>query len=336
MFWVLGPGLAVPSFAQPGPSGNFGQVPNPSMAGPTDPALLQDLAASANQPKPDEPKEAGVQTDVVSLLVKGGWFMVPIGIVSLVALAFALERFIGLRSAKLLPSGLVRGLTQLARESESIDPRAAYPLCLKHPSAAANVVRAVLTRAGRPLSELETLASETCQREADRAYGGVRWLHFAAGVAPLLGLLGTIWGLIQAFHDMTLLSPTQNRAEFLGRGIYIALVTTLAGLVVAIPAALAAHWYEGRISRIFGRIEELVSALITRLEKYEGRFRFDIIGREMIARPLDTPVKRTSSSSSSGESSKPVAAPPVQTVTFPGSPPHTNPPAPQRKTIYKP
>ncbi len=50
-----------------------------------------------------------------------------------------------------------------------------------------------MLRAGRPLSELESVAAETCQREAEKAFGGVRWLNFAAGLAPLLGLLGTVW-----------------------------------------------------------------------------------------------------------------------------------------------
>ena len=69
-------------------------------------------------------------------------------------------------------------------------------------------------------------------------------------------------------------------------GIYEALVTTLAGLIVAIPAAVASHFFEGRITKIFGSIEELASEFMTRLERFEGRTRFEPIGRELAARDL--------------------------------------------------
>jgi biopolymer transport protein ExbB len=195
------------------------------------------------------------------------------------------------------------------------------------------VVRAVLLRAGRPHSEIAAAATEVSQREADKAFGGVRWLYFCAGVAPLLGLLGTVWGLIRAFHDLTLLGPMQSRAEFLGQGIYEALVTTLAGLVIAIPAALAAHFFEGRILRVFRSIDELVFSLIPGLETYEGRVRFDPIGSNLVARNIE-PVKKASNSSI--ESTK-AAVPPVQnTASQTSTPPHSPSSIPTRKSIYRP
>ncbi len=309
----------------------------PAVVGSTptgaDSASIQELAIAA-QASPPKAAESLVKpgTDIISLLIQGGWFMVPIGLVSLLALAFAIERLIGLRLGKILPRGLVRKLTQLARESDVIDPREAYPGCLDYPSAASNVVKAILARAGRPMAELEALSQEVSQREADKAYAGVRWLHFAAGVAPLLGLLGTIWGLIQAFHDMTLLGPSQNRAEFLGRGIYIALVTTLAGLVVAIPATLAAHWFEARITRLFGYIQELASSLIAKLERLEGKARFEVIGRELVGRNLESPKK----SMAAADASKGAAQPPSPNAATTASAAAVNPAASTRKTIYQP
>ena len=307
------------TFAQPGTAKN------------AEPMDIVALAKAAKEVKPVA-TEVPKAMDLVDLLIKGGWFMIPIGFVSLIAVTFLIERLIGLRNARILPMGLMKKLLALIREGESIDPRVAYPVCIEHPSAASNVVRAVLVRAGRPMSELEAVAAETSQREADKAYAGVRWLTFAAGLAPLLGLLGTVWGLIQAFHDMTFLMPSQNRADFLGRGIYIALVTTLAGLTVAIPASFAAHWFEGRIKRYFNRIDELLFAIIPKLERYEGKFRFEAIGRELVAKNIDPNKKATTSS----ETSKQPAAPPVQTVTFSSNPPHTAVTPSPRKSIYKP
>jgi biopolymer transport protein ExbB len=101
----------------------------------------------------------------------------------------------------------------------------------------------------------------------------MRWLHLSAAVAPLLGLLGTVWGMIRAFYDTTQLAPGQNKAEYLAEGIYIALVTTLAGLIVAIPAALAAHYFEGKLLRLIRRLEEFAFCLapaISRVERTAG------------------------------------------------------------------
>ena len=103
----------------------------------------------------------------------------------------------------------------------------------------------------------------------------------------MLGLLGTVWGLIRAFHDTTQLTAGQNRADFLAVGIYEALVTTLAGLIVAIPAAVASHYFEGRITNVFGSIEELASELMMRLERFEGKTRFEPIGRELAPKDLN-------------------------------------------------
>jgi biopolymer transport protein ExbB len=98
---------------------------------------------------------------------------------------------------------------------------------------------------------------------------------------------------------MTQLSPSQNRAEYLGRGIYEALVTTLAGLIVAIPAALFAHYFEGRITKIFREIEEIVFALIPKFERYEGRVRFDAIGSELVPRSIESRGKSNAAAASS-------------------------------------
>ncbi len=310
------------------PINTYGQPGVSNDSEPVDMVALANAAKASKQPV-DAPSTS---MDLIDLLIKGGWFMVPIGLVSLIAAAFAIERLIGLRNAKLFPNKLATQLVALLREGESIDPRAAYPICIDHPSAASSVVRSVLLRAGRPMSELEAVARETSQREADRAYSGVRWLVFAAGLAPLLGLLGTVWGLIQAFHDMTLLTPSQNRADFLGRGIYIALVTTLAGLVVAIPTSFIAQWFESRIKRYFHRIEEILSLIIPKLERYEGKYRFEAIGRELAAKNIEHSKKSTSTP----DVAKQPAAPPVQTVTFSSSAPHNPSQTAPRKPIYKP
>ena len=162
----------------------------------------------------------------------------------------------------------------MGRKKARFDPREAYKLCQQFPSAAANVIRAMLLKVGRPHSEVEHAVAEAKEREADRMYANCRWLNLAAAVTPLIGLMGTVWGLIQAFHDTTQLDADQSKAEFLAKGIYVALVTTLGGLAVAIPAAIASHYYEGRVQLLLHQIEELLFNLMPHIERFEGRVRF--------------------------------------------------------------
>ena len=101
----------------------------------------------------------------------------------------------------------------------------------------------MLLTVGRPMPEIGAMIQESSQREADRQTGPVSWLTLIATVAPLVGLLGTVWGITQAFYDMTNLGPNENKADALATGIYTALVTTLVGLMIAIPAAVIAHFF---------------------------------------------------------------------------------------------
>jgi biopolymer transport protein ExbB len=248
-------------------------------------ALQRDAVSAKNAANsPAMKRDAGI--DFLSLLVKGGIFMIPIGIVSLMVVTFVFDRWIGLRTGRLLPRDFRKSLMNIIRSGDMADPRDMYRLCNQSSSAAASIASSAITRAGRPQSEIASEVAEATQRQVDRAYANVRWLNLAAGIAPLLGLLGTVWGLIRAFHDTTQLTAGQNRADFLAVGIYEALVTTLAGLIVAIPAAVASHYFEGRITRVFGQIEELMSELVRSLERYEGKTRFDIIGRELASRDI--------------------------------------------------
>jgi len=317
----LGIAITVSSTAwsQPAPAGG-----QDASASSVDPAVLADLARAAKEKPPAIGLAPTAGLDFLSLLLKGGWFMIPIAAVSVLAVTLIIERSFGLRRGQLLPRRLVKSLGRMARDSEAIDPRTMNTICQEYPSSASTVLRAMLLKVGRPTSEVQSSVNEVLQREAEKAHASVRWLNFAAAVAPLLGLLGTVWGLIQAFHDMTQLSPSQNRAEYLGRGIYEALVTTLAGLIVAIPAALFAHYFEGRISKIFRDIEEIVFALLPKFERYEGRVRFDAVGRELVPRSIETKTRSSTASNGNGEAkpeprkvavtstAKPVTVPPVQ------------------------
>lgn len=262
-------------------------------AGPT-PYAGEDTPAPASEPAtPPRPANTGPEAiNYLTLMFQGGIFMIPLAGFSVLVVTFTIERAIGLRRSRIMPPEFVSGLGRLSNAS-GFDPRRIYRLCQEHPSAASNVIRSMLLKVGRPHSEVEQAVKETSQREADKLYSNVRYLTMSAAVAPLIGLLGTVQGMIIAFHDTTQLAPGQNKADFLAEGIYIALVTTFGGLCVAIPAAVAAHFYEGRIQGYFRDIDEMMFNLLPQVERYEGRIRFgkQLAENEETSEPVAPPME---------------------------------------------
>lgn len=223
------------------------------------------------------------------LFLAGGLLMWPILGMSIVVLTFAIERLVALRRSQIVPRDLRDGLSKLTAATP-FDPRAAYRLCRRHPSVAADVLEAVLAKTGRPVPELERAVEVAKEREASRLYANVRPISLAVTVTPLLGLLGTVQGMILAFYTTANLEAGANRAAELANGIYVALITTFAGLCVAIPAAILAHFIEGRIMRGFRAVDEVVDLVLPPLERYENKGRLGPAQLATEARPTPPAV----------------------------------------------
>ena len=221
------------------------------------------------------------------LFLAGGLLMWPIVAMSLVVATFGIERLVALRGGRFLPPGLRDGIAKLV--TSGFDPRKAYRLCQEFPSAAADVLTAMLEKVGRPVPEIERAAEVAKDREASRLYANIRPLSLAVTVTPLLGLLGTVQGMIMAFYTTANLEAGANRAAELASGIYVALITTFAGLCVAIPAAMIAHYLEGRILRGFRGVDDLVADVLPQLERYENKGR--LTAAQLAAQPPEVPKR---------------------------------------------
>lgn len=237
---------------------------------------LAEQALTAPQPAADEPAapiKPKPSINLWQLANDGGPLMYPIYAMSIMVVCFAFERMLGLRRRKLLPPALVRELGELSKRQGGVDPRAAFRACQRYPSSTATVLKTVLLKIGRPFAEMELTLKEANEREAARLYKNVRPIELSISIAPLLGLLGTVQGMIMAFFVTANADLHANKAEQLAQGIYVALVTTFAGLVVAIPAAMLAHYFEGRIQSSFRDSDELILGLLPQWERYEGKLR---------------------------------------------------------------
>ena len=209
------------------------------------------------------------------LLKRGGFLMWPIGVISVMVVGVGLERMFSLCRCFCLPSRLFVEVDNLV--ASDANPRNIFKVVEQTPCAASNVIKALLYKTGRPMLEVQAEYESAKNGEANRLFRPVRFLVLAASVTPLIGLLGTVIGMIQAFIEVSNLSSDTlvgaNRADLLAQGIYVALVTTCAGLIVAIPAAILAHWYEGRILRLFQNLDNRLVNFMSWMESKEGKVR---------------------------------------------------------------
>lgn len=218
----------------------------------------QDAGANARQ-------EQQEQETLWSLLAKGGIVMYPLGLCSVVALALAIERGLSLRRHKIIPDGFIDGLKQkFTGKSEEIEP--AVHFCNNSQSPVGNIFRAGILNLSRGEDLVEKAIEDAGAREMDKMKRSLRGLSAIATISPLLGLLGTVYGMIGAFQTAT--AGGTGKAEMLARGIYEALVTTAAGLTIAIPVMLIFLYFNSRVDALVDEIDDLG---IEFMEHYLGK-----------------------------------------------------------------
>jgi len=219
--------------------------------------LVIPLVWPANNPEPSTPRPAipfKHPRNLWELTVAGGIVMIPIGLCSVVALAVTLERLFSLRRNRIIPPNFMKGLTAaFGPEGTNIQGAAAY--CERTPSPLANIIRAAVFKLGRRLEVVEKAIEDAAASEMARMRRGLEGLAIVGTISPLLGLLGTIYGMISAFRNAAQFGL--GRGELLASGIYVALVTTAAGLTVAIPTLLIYYYFVARIETLADEIEHI-------------------------------------------------------------------------------
>ena len=211
-------------------------------------------------------------------VTKGGPMMIPIGIASLVALAVIVERFVSLRRRKVIPPGFLPSLRSALNDGSGNANRA-LEFCKTNGSPVANVFAAGIKRLHEPVALLEKHIGDAGEREVLKLRKNVRVLSVIASVAPLLGLLGTIFGMITAFQTVAMSAEALGKTELLAKGIYEAMITTAAGLSVAIPALIGHHWISAKIEHLVTEIDQMTVDFV---EEFAGKSRVrGVAGEEL-------------------------------------------------------
>ncbi len=216
-------------------------------------ALTAQTPAIAQVPAEAGDVPAAVQIQsVLDFVQKGGLMMIPIGLCSLVAVGVIVERLLTTRRSAVIPPAFLPGLKKVLKPG---DTASAVDYCRKHKSAVANVFAAGIRKIGRSQELVEKYIQEAGEREVLKLRRYLRSLAVIASVTPLLGLLGTILGMITAFQTVAMSGEALGKTEMLAGGIYEAMITTAAGLSVAIPVLICYHWISARIDRLVSDID---------------------------------------------------------------------------------
>ena len=203
----------------------------------------------------------------LELLIKGGWFMLPIGVASLIGLALILERSLALRRSRIMPRVFMSGLRAVAD-----DPQRALEYCRQHACPIARIMAAGLRKLPHGQAAAEKAMEDAGANEVHRLRRNLRMLYGVSAVAPMMGLLGTVWGMIDAFRVAST-ARGLGKPELLATGIYVALVTTLAGLMVAIPVLMFYYYFAGKVEQAIADLNDAASQFVEDMEALHANTR---------------------------------------------------------------
>ncbi|MEN8007633.1 MAG: MotA/TolQ/ExbB proton channel family protein [Candidatus Krumholzibacteriota bacterium] len=196
------------------------------------------------------------------MILAGRYMMIPISLASLVGMAVLIERIYVLRQRRIIIPEIAEAVMTL---SASKDLSVAYAICDRQPGPFANLVRAGLDHADNDWTVIRDVLEETGRQESTLLTRRLGVLETVAAVSPLLGLLGTVLGMIRVFATISLAGL--GNPETLSSGISEAMVTTAAGLIIGIPALVAYNWLNGRADRIIFDLEFYSSKVLDTLRR---------------------------------------------------------------------
>jgi biopolymer transport protein ExbB len=204
------------------------------------------------------------------LMEMGGWLMYVLAALSVLGLALIVYYALVLRLRAVAPAAQALRLRELLKEKRGRDAR---ELCAQRPTALAAVTAAGLDflkeNPGAKPDMLKEIMESEGARQAGRMQNMIHYLLDLSAVAPMVGLLGTVIGMLKAFNSVAFDLAKARPMELAG-GVAQALITTIAGLIVAIPAMMAYSWFRGRVIKLTGRLEEASTDLLAILENQEG------------------------------------------------------------------
>jgi biopolymer transport protein ExbB len=202
-------------------------------------------------------------TSLLDVLILGGWVMIPLILLSILTIYLLIERLITIRNASSNPEAITDRVRDYVRNG---DVEGAITYCQKKDVPITRILKQGLERLGRPISEIQDAVQAAGKHETYELEKRTNLLASIAGIAPMLGFFGTVVGMIKAFQEIQNLQGNVNPSVLAG-GIWEALVTTAAGLLVGILALFSYNFLIGRIRRLTNDMERSATDFIDLLQE---------------------------------------------------------------------
>ena len=195
--------------------------------------------------------EGEITLPILDLVIRGGWIMGIIGLLSVIAFYIFFERYFVIGRASRQDKNFMNNIRNYIHEGKLESAKA---LCITNNSPIGRMISKGLSRIGKPLNDINAAIENVGKLEVSKLEKNVAGLATIAGAAPMLGFLGTVIGMIRAFYDMSMAGNNIN-IDLLSRGIYQAMITTVGGLIVGIIAYIFYNILVSRIQRVVYKLE---------------------------------------------------------------------------------
>jgi len=199
----------------------------------------------------EDTANAAAKMNFFEMTMKGGWLMIPLAILSVLAIYIFVERLVTLNAASKENPNFMNRIKDHIYEGQ-ID--SSIKLCKQVNTPLSRMIEKGLSRIGRPMNDVQISIENVGNVEVAKLVKGLSILASVAGGAPMLGFLGTVTGMVRAFFDMASAGNDVN-ITILSAGIYTAMVTTVAGLIVGISAFFAYNYLVSRVGKIVNDME---------------------------------------------------------------------------------
>lgn len=211
------------------------------------------------------PEETGepagsLPTNIIEIVRSLNLWIIPFGLATLIAIWFTTERIVVLRRGRVIPKPFVQRFLKLLEEGD-LDRDEALQVCEENGSPVAMVFAHGVRKWGKPSVEVEQAIIDGGERQLSGLKRHLRVINGVATVTPLIGLLGTVWGMLESFNKVAV-AGAMGRPEELASGIALALVTTATGLIIAIPSLIAYMYLSGRVDALVMEMDELAQRVV--------------------------------------------------------------------------
>jgi biopolymer transport protein ExbB len=211
--------------------------------------ILLQMALDSASVSPDA--AAGASLSIIDLAIAGGFIMIPIALLSILAVYFFVERVLVINRANQDPEAFMGRVKELVLRG---DISGAKMLCSQNDTPVARMIEKGISRIGSPLKNIEASIENVAKIEIFKLEKNLSSLATIAGAAPMLGFLGTVIGMVEAFISISQEEGSVS-PKLLSSGIYTAMITTVAGLMVGIIAYLAYNYLVNRVAKVIHKME---------------------------------------------------------------------------------